>query len=62
MAEKSVSTDSFASAKSQSYKGKKLRIAMIGCGGISEVHLRALQTFRMWTLSPVWTPTPRVWR
>jgi predicted dehydrogenase len=45
MAEKSVSTDSFAVAKQAEYKGKKLRVAMIGCGGISEMHLRILEKF-----------------
>lgn len=44
MAEKTVSTESFASDETQEYKGKKLRLALIGCGGISEVHLKALQT------------------
>ncbi len=42
MAEKSVSTDSLAMEKHQTYKGKKLRVAIIGCGGISQVHLGAL--------------------
>jgi predicted dehydrogenase len=45
MPEKSVSTESFASAKAEHYQGKKLRVAIIGCGGISEVHLRALEKF-----------------
>jgi predicted dehydrogenase len=43
MAEKSVSSESFASEKKQDYSGKKLRLAMIGCGGISKVHLNALK-------------------
>ncbi|MCY2954939.1 MAG: Gfo/Idh/MocA family oxidoreductase [Planctomycetota bacterium] len=43
MAEKSVSTDSFASAEQKEYKGQKLRVAIIGCGGISEVHIRSFQ-------------------
>jgi predicted dehydrogenase len=42
MAEKSVSTDSFASETKKEYSGEKLRVAIIGCGGISEVHLKAL--------------------
>lgn len=45
MAEKSVSTDSFAVEKSESYAGKKLRVAVIGCGGVSDLHFRALQKF-----------------
>ena len=45
MAEKSVSKDSFAVAKTQEYTGKKLRVAIIGCGGISEMHLGVLQKF-----------------
>jgi len=43
MAEKSVSTDSFATETRQEFKGRKLRVAIIGCGGISEVHIKALQ-------------------
>ena len=45
MAEKGVSTESFATVTRQEYTGKKLRVAIIGCGGISETHIRALQTF-----------------
>jgi len=45
MAEKSVSKESFASAKQSEYRGKKLRVAMIGCGGISEMHIRAMRKF-----------------
>jgi predicted dehydrogenase len=45
MPEKSVSTESFATETQQEYSGPKLRIAVIGCGGISETHIRALQTF-----------------
>jgi len=45
MAEKSVSTESFAVEKQQDYSGKKLRLAFIGCGGISEMHIRVLQKF-----------------
>jgi len=44
MAEKSVSTDSLALEKKQEYSGKKLRVAFIGCGGISQTHLGALAT------------------
>jgi predicted dehydrogenase len=45
MAEKSVSTESFATESKQQYTGRKLRVAIIGCGGISETHIRALQSF-----------------
>ena len=45
MAEKSVSTESFAADKKEAYTGKKLRMAFVGCGGISEAHIRALQNF-----------------
>jgi predicted dehydrogenase len=45
MAEKSVSTDSLAAQTQQNYTGKKLRMAIIGCGGIAQVHLGALQNF-----------------
>jgi predicted dehydrogenase len=44
MAEKSVSTDSLAMEKKAEYSGKKLRLAFIGCGGISQTHLGALAT------------------
>jgi predicted dehydrogenase len=44
MAEKSVSTDSLAMDKKTEYTGKKLRVAFIGCGGISQTHLGALAT------------------
>jgi predicted dehydrogenase len=40
---KSVSTESLGSKKSPAFTGKKLRIAIIGCGGISEVVIRSLQ-------------------
>jgi predicted dehydrogenase len=43
MAEKSVSTDSFATDAKPAYIGEKLRIAIIGCGGISEMQIKALQ-------------------
>jgi predicted dehydrogenase len=45
MAEKSVSTESFATEAKNEYAGPKLRVAVIGCGGISETHIRALQGF-----------------
>jgi predicted dehydrogenase len=45
MAEKSVSSDSLAMEGKQEYKGKKLRVALIGCGGIAQVHLAALANF-----------------
>jgi predicted dehydrogenase len=44
MAEKSVSTESFATAKTEQHSGKKFRIAFIGCGGISQTHLGAFAT------------------
>jgi predicted dehydrogenase len=44
MAEKSVSTDSLAMEAKQEYRGKKLRMAFIGCGGIAQTHLAALKT------------------
>ena len=43
MAEKSVSSESFATQAKKEYKGPKLRVALIGCGGISAVHMRVLQ-------------------
>jgi len=45
MSEKSVSTESFATESKSEYTGKKLRMAIIGCGGISETHIRVLQNF-----------------
>src|SRR5580704_2601461 len=45
MPEKSVSTDSLGTAEKQAYSGKRLRVAIIGCGGISDLHLRTLQNF-----------------
>jgi predicted dehydrogenase len=44
MAEKSVSTDSLGAKKQAKFKGKKLRVAVIGCGGISDLQIRSLQT------------------
>ncbi|MGN6368228.1 MAG: Gfo/Idh/MocA family protein [Phycisphaerae bacterium] len=40
-----VSTQSFASDSGQEFKGKKLRVALIGAGGISDLHLQTLQKF-----------------
>ena len=45
MAEKSVSTESFATEKRAEHSGKKFRVAFIGCGGISHTHMGALATF-----------------
>jgi predicted dehydrogenase len=42
MADKSVSTDSLAITKSEEFKGKKFRVAFIGCGGIAQTHCQAL--------------------
>jgi predicted dehydrogenase len=42
---KSVSADSLAMPTEQTYAGKKLRVAIIGCGGIAQLHLGALQSF-----------------
>ena len=42
MADTGVSTESFAAEKKQEFQGKKLRMAIIGCGGISETQIRAL--------------------
>ncbi len=44
MADTSVSTESLGGEKKQEHKGRKLRMAFIGCGGISETQIRALQT------------------
>ncbi len=41
MANSSVSNESFADNKSGEYTGKKLRVAIIGCGGISATHMNA---------------------
>jgi predicted dehydrogenase len=43
MSDKTVSTQSFATKTKGPYQGKKLRLAIIGCGGISETHIKALQ-------------------
>lgn len=39
---KAVSTDSLAISKKEDFKGKKFRIAFIGCGGIAQTHAGAL--------------------
>ncbi|MBI5095913.1 MAG: Gfo/Idh/MocA family oxidoreductase [Candidatus Hydrogenedentes bacterium] len=44
MAEKSVGTQSLGIKVEQAYKGKKFRVAFIGCGGISHTHMAALAT------------------
>jgi predicted dehydrogenase len=44
MAEKSVSTESFAVEKKQEHSGKKFRVGFIGCGGIAQTHLGAFAT------------------
>jgi predicted dehydrogenase len=43
MPEKTVSTTSFAEKEKVDYKGKTLTLAMIGCGGISEIQLDVLK-------------------
>ncbi|MGN6507348.1 MAG: Gfo/Idh/MocA family protein [Tepidisphaeraceae bacterium] len=46
MADKSVSTDSLAMDDGKpAFKGKKFRVAFIGCGGIAQTHLNALKEF-----------------
>jgi predicted dehydrogenase len=45
MADKSVSTDSLAMDEQSEYKGKKFRVAVIGCGGIAQTHMTALKSF-----------------
>src|SRR3954467_13073700 len=42
MAEKSVSTDSLAMTGS-TYTGRRLRMAFIGCGGVTRFHMNALK-------------------
>ena len=41
MAEKSVGTESLAMTVEKKYTGKKFRVAIIGCGGISGTHMDA---------------------
>ncbi len=44
--DKSVSTDSLAlDDGKQAFTGKKIRVAVIGCGGIAQTHMGALKTF-----------------
>lgn len=45
MAEKTVSTESLAMTKKQVYEGQKLRVAIIGCGGIAQMHLGVFREF-----------------
>lgn len=45
MPEKSVGTESFAVAKKEQFSGRKIRVAMIGCGGIAQTHLDVLSGF-----------------
>ena len=39
MAEKSVSNQSMAMQTAKAYTGKKFRVAFIGCGGVSQMHM-----------------------
>ena len=45
MVDKSVGTDSLAmdTCPKKKYTGKKLRVAIVGCGGIAQTHMRAWQ-------------------
>ncbi|MBI4557214.1 MAG: Gfo/Idh/MocA family oxidoreductase [Candidatus Hydrogenedentes bacterium] len=43
MAEKSVSTDSLAMEAAKEYKGRKFRVAIVGCGGVAQMHMTALR-------------------
>jgi predicted dehydrogenase len=45
MANKSVSTESLGGPKKEKFTGKKLRLAIVGCGGVSNLHFRALADF-----------------
>jgi len=45
MANTGVSTESFATETKQTHSGKKLRVALVGCGGISDIHFRTLKKF-----------------
>jgi predicted dehydrogenase len=40
-----VSTESFKTESRQAFAGKKLRVAIVGCGGISNLHFAALKKF-----------------
>ncbi len=43
MANKSVGSDSLAMKVEKEYRGKKFRVAFIGCGGICQTHMAALR-------------------
>jgi predicted dehydrogenase len=45
MAGSGVSTESFATESKQEHSGKKLRVALVGVGGIADLHLRTLKKF-----------------
>mgnify|MGYP001546277327 CR=1 FL=1 len=40
-----VGTESFRTEEKVDYKGKKLRVAVVGCGGISAAHMKAFKKF-----------------
>lgn len=40
-----VSQESFATASKKEHGGKKLRVALIGCGGISDLHLKTYKKY-----------------
>jgi predicted dehydrogenase len=40
-----VGTESFRTEEKVDYKGKKLRVAIVGCGGISSAHMRSFKKF-----------------
>jgi predicted dehydrogenase len=40
-----VSTESFATASKSEHAGKKLRVAIVGCGGISDLHLKTYKKY-----------------
>ncbi|MEI7879231.1 MAG: Gfo/Idh/MocA family oxidoreductase [bacterium] len=42
MANSAVSNESLGGEKKVEYKGRKLAVALVGCGGISELHLKTL--------------------
>jgi predicted dehydrogenase len=44
MADKSVSTESLAMNEQSEFKGRKFRVALVGCGGIAQTHLNALKS------------------
>jgi predicted dehydrogenase len=45
MPDNTVSTESFATEAKSEFTGKKLRMAFVGCGGISDTHIKVLQDF-----------------